>query len=119
MSGTTLYWTPDNTGETGDVFTIESVAAYTLPTVGIFTPTISGTYGSVYGDIGDGFSVGGGTEDEYKYWNAGLSLAVEKFTFDFRYWDTNIDQEVAGSGACVSQGLCDERFVFSAKVVLP
>jgi uncharacterized protein (TIGR02001 family) len=119
VSGTTLYWTPDNTGETGDVFTIESAAAYSLPSFGIFTPTISGAYGSVYGEFNDGFTVGGGTEDEYKYWNVGLALAVEKFTFDFRYWDTDIDQVSAGSGACVSQGLCDERFVFSAKVVLP
>lgn len=118
VSGTTLYWTPDNTGETGDVFTIESVAAYTFPTVGIFTPTLSGTYGGVYGDRDQGFTSGGtGTDDEYTYWNVGLALAVEKFTFDFRYWDSDID--VTTGGACVSQGLCDERFVFSAKVVLP
>jgi hypothetical protein len=118
VSGTTLYWSPDNTGETGSVFTIESVAAYTFPSVGIFTPTLSGTYGGVYGDNSEGYTVGGTTEDEYTYWNVGLSLAVEKFTFDFRYWDTDIDVVPPG-GACTSQGLCDERFVFSAKVVLP
>jgi uncharacterized protein (TIGR02001 family) len=117
VSGTTLYWTPENTGETGEVFTLESVAAYTLPQFGMFTPTISGTYGSVYGDLGDGFNIDGAGEDEYKYWNVGLVLAVEKFTFDFRYWDTDID--AVGGGFCANQGLCDERFVFSAKVMLP
>jgi uncharacterized protein (TIGR02001 family) len=118
-SGTMLYWSPDYSFETGDVFTIESSASYALPQFWIFSPAISGAYGSVYGDSKDGFSVGGTSEDEYKYWNAGLSLAVEKFTFDFRYWDSDIDVVGAGGTVCASQGLCDERFVFSAKVVLP
>ena len=39
---------------------------------------------------------------------AGFTLAVEKFAFDFRYWDTNIDL-----------GVYDERFVFAATVTLP
>ena len=117
-SGSTLYWSPDYSFNTGDVLTWESTAAYALPQFGIFAPSISGTYGSVYGDHKDGFSVGGTTKDDYSYWNAGISLAVEKFTFDFRYWDTDIDVTPPG-GACASQGLCDERFVFSAKVTLP
>lgn len=121
VSGTTLYWSPDGTLESGDIFTVESTAAYTFPVVFGFTPSLSGTYGTVYGDIDDGFSADGTREDEYSYWNVGLSLAIEKFTFDFRYWDTDIDVATAneGLGACVKQGLCDERFVFSAKIVLP
>jgi uncharacterized protein (TIGR02001 family) len=118
-TGTTLYWSDDYGLETGEVFTVESAASYALPQVGIFSPSISGVYGTVYGDIDENFSVGGGTEDEYSYWNVGLALAVEKFTFDFRYWDTDIDVENPGVGACVSEGLCDERFVFTAKVTLP
>lgn len=118
-SGTTLYWSSDYGLETGEVFTVESAAAYELPQLGIFSPSISGTYGTVYGDIDEGFSAGGGTEDEYSYWNVGLALAVEKFTFDFRYWDTDIDVVAPNLGACVNQGLCDERFVFTAKVTLP
>jgi hypothetical protein len=47
--------------------------------------------------------------DDYTYWNAGLALSVEKFTFDFRYWDTNIQDD----------GLADERFVFTASITLP
>ncbi len=118
-SGTTVYWSPDYSLETGDVFTVESVASYALPQVGIFSPSISGTYGTVYGDIKNGFSVGGDNDDKYSYWNVGLALAVEKFTFDFRYWDTNIDVTTPNGSVCVDQGLCDERFVFTAKVTLP
>lgn len=117
-SGTTLYWSPEYGGEVGEVFTIESAAAYALPALGIFTPSLTGAYGTVYGDRDDGFSVDGTREDEYSYWNVGLVLAVEKFTFDIRYWDTDIDR-VVGPGVCVSEGLCDERVVFTAKVTLP
>lgn len=117
-SGTTLYYSPEYGGEVGEVFTIESAAAYALPQVGIFNPSISGVWGTVYGDRNDGFSPGGTGAEDYQYWNAGLSLAVEKFTFDFRYWDTDIDV-TTGAGLCISEGLCDERFVFTAKVTLP
>jgi uncharacterized protein (TIGR02001 family) len=122
-TGTTLYWTDDYGLETGEVFTVESAASYALPQFGIFSPTISGVYGTVYGDKGDFTAGGRANDDDYSYWNAGLSLAVEKFTFDFRYWDTDIDVVEtgpdAGTGACVSRGLCDERFVFTTKVTLP
>ena len=110
-SGTTVYWTPDNTLETGELWTIESTAAYTLPAWRIFTPTISGVIGFQYAE-NDIFGV---NEDEFTYWNAGLALAVEKFTFDFRYWDTD-----GSSAFCEGAFLqCDERFVFTAKVTLP
>lgn len=118
-SGTTLYWSDDYGFETGEVFTVESVASYALPQVGIFAPSIGGTWGTVYGDRDEGFTAGGGHKDKYQYWNAGLTLAVEKFSFDFRYWDTDIDVVTPGAGACVNEGLCDERFVFTAKVTLP
>ena len=79
---------------------------------------INGLVGWQKGDSEDGYFVNViETDDEYNYWNAGLSLAVEKISFDFRYWDTNIGGDAAG--ICVVASLCDERFVFSAKVVVP
>ena len=100
-----VYWTDEGTFNTGEIVTYEGNAAYTLPSVGIFTPTVGGVLG--YVDFQDDDTL------SYTYWNAGLALAVEKFTFDFRYWDTDIDTIVAGDN------LSDERFVFTAKVVLP
>jgi uncharacterized protein (TIGR02001 family) len=99
-----LWYTPDQGGHYSETFTTESTLAYTLPACGIFTPTVSGLIGWSTAQ-NDGFFLG---EDDYTYWNAGMALAVEKFTFDFRYWDTNIDT-----------GTSDERFVFSASVTLP
>lgn len=92
------YYSP---GDGGDASTVEGTAAYELPAVGIFTPTVSGTYGWT-----ENFGAG-----DYSYWNAGVALAVEKFTFDFRYWDTDMTNAAAN--------LADERFVFTASITLP
>lgn len=110
-SGTTLYWTPDYSGELGDVFTLESAASYALPKVGMFQPAISGVWGTSYGDRDEGFVFGTNLKDRYSYWSAGLELAVENITFDFRYWDSDVR-----GGA---DGLADERFVFTTTVSLP
>ncbi|MEQ1714483.1 MAG: TorF family putative porin [Hyphomicrobium sp.] len=105
-----VYWTPDNFGETGSVVTIEGSANYTLGTFGIFTPTIGGTIGTA---LAENNIFGGG--DNYLYWNAGLALAVDKFTFDFRYWDTDLND-----ATCKGEAFqCDERFVFTTKITLP
>ena len=64
-----------------------------------------------YYDAWNGFS-------EYWYCNAGLALAVEKLTFDFRYWGTDASNATSDALTCIND-YCDSRFVFSAKVVLP
>jgi uncharacterized protein (TIGR02001 family) len=119
--GVTFYYTPDQSNY-AETWTVEGNLAYALPQVGIFAPTISGGVG--YSSDEDGkcpFYCGAdlnlvpgdpGYVEDYVYWNAGLILAVEKFSFDFRYWDTDISSED-------SLGLGDERFVFTAKVTLP
>jgi uncharacterized protein (TIGR02001 family) len=105
------WYSPDQS-DGGETYAVEGNAAYVLPAVGIFTPTLGGAYGW-QGTEEPGFLVVG---DDYTYWNVGLALAVEKFTFDFRYWDTDIGEADALAGVF---GLSDERFVFSAKVTLP
>ncbi len=95
-----FYYSPDYGGGTEYVY--EGALAYALPKVWIFDPTLSGTLG--YSD----FELG----NDYTYWNAGVTLAVDKIAFDLRYWDTD-----APSALCVAT--CDERFVFSATVTLP
>jgi hypothetical protein len=47
--------------------------------------------------------------DDYTYWNVGLSTTVDKFTFDVRYWDTDID----------NFDIAEERIVGTVKVTLP
>lgn len=116
-TGTIVYYSPDYYAETGPVWTIETLAAWTLPKVHIFTPVINGLVGWQKGDSDEGYTVNAGTDDEYYYWNAGLNVAVDNISFDFRYWDTNIGDDAAN--ICAVASLCDERFVFTAKVVVP
>ncbi len=105
-----IYFTPDQENYS-EGYTIEGTAAYQLRQIGIFTPTVSGLVGYTEADDADFF----GPSDNYTYWNAGLALAVEKFVFDFRYWDTNLDSAAGDTYF----GLDDERFVFTASITLP
>lgn len=106
--GTTLWLTPDQGYAATDNVSIEGAISYGLPRVAKFSPTISGLVG--YSDSGTnrfyptGFWLG---QQSYTYWNAGLSLAVDKLSLDFRYWDTSIPDR-----------LSDERFVLSASFYL-
>ena len=110
--GITTYYTPDQNNYP-ETWTIEGNLAYVLPQVHIFTPTISGGLG--YANDFDNAGAYSLYTDNYVYWNAGLSLAVEKLKFDFRYWDTNLDQ-IPGD---FYTGLSDSRFVFSVSATLP
>jgi uncharacterized protein (TIGR02001 family) len=121
--GATVYYSDDSYSSTGEVWTVEGTAAYTFHTIGPFTPTISGVVGHVEGDDPAYLAFNG--FDSYTYWNAGLALAVEKLTFDFRYWDTEgAENSVSTGGApgaffTCANNYCGERFVFSATVALP
>jgi uncharacterized protein (TIGR02001 family) len=104
--GGTVYYSPEYTGEVGASWTLEGTAAYELPSFHGFTPSISGTVGTIMFD--DNASAG----PDYTYWNAGISLAVDKLTLDFRYWDTDLP----ASGSPIFNA--DERFVASVKIDL-
>ena len=110
--GGVVYYSNEYQGAQNDVVTVEANAAYELPAVGKITPTISGLIGAQYGDAKRGFTLANGADD-LTYWNAGVTLAVDKFSFDFRYWDTDISNK---GGFCNGRVLqCDERFVFLGK----
>ena len=111
--GITAFYSPDYTSETGDVWTVEVGFSQALPTVGMFTPTFSALVGHQRGDDTAYRNLFGA--DDYTYWNAGLTLGfLEKWSIDFRYWDTNLD--AAPAGACQTAIFqCDERFVATLK----
>jgi uncharacterized protein (TIGR02001 family) len=125
--GGVVFFSPEYQGKQGEVWTVEGNAAYELPAVGPVTPTISGLIGGQYGDSASNkignlavgkFNLANG-KDELIYWNVGLTLAVEKFTFDFRYWNTDIANgpaPVKSAGFCTGTLLqCDGQFVFLGK----
>jgi len=102
-----LFWSPEGQFDSGEYFVYEGLLSYAVPAkIWIFDPTISGAVGHVDNQDFD---------SDYTYWNAGFALGVEKFTFDFRYWDTDTDTIHPTSG----NNLSDERFVFTASITLP
>ena len=119
--GGTVFYSPEYQAKQGDVWTVEGTAAYELPAVGPVTPTISALIGGQFGDAGKTtigaplvgkFTLGNGSDD-LAYWNVGVTLAVEKFSFDFRYWSTDISNT---NNFCNGRFLqCDDRFVFLGK----
>lgn len=113
--GFTAFWTPEGTGNTGEIWTFEGTLAHVLPKWRDITPTISGTLGYQFGEDSNAIYTLTYGDDNYLYWNAGISLGFhERFSIDFRYWDTN----VSGAGSCDTTSVfqCDERFVATAKV---
>ena len=120
--GVTLFYSPEYTNETGSVFTIEGTLAQNLPKIRDIVPSISGTLGYQAGDDVRFAALIGNGADDYLYWNVGLGLAFgDRFSLDFRYWDTNVKNDNAVNGFsnsfCTGQVFqCDERFVATAKV---
>ena len=99
--GVTNYWSPENTGETGnnDVLELSGEYAFGGKLFNFFSPSISGLVGWQWGEASKGGF-------DYTYWNVGLSLGfMENWSADIRYWDTDIS-------GCTSGVLsCDERVV--------
>ena len=116
-TGLTVFWSPEYTGETGSVWTFEGSAAYEFRKIGVFTPTVSGLLGWQTAGSSNWEAAFGNGRDNYLYWNAGLNLAVDKLSFDFRYWDTDVSSSGNFCNGPVFQ--CDSAFVFSVKVEVP
>lgn len=111
--GLTGFYSPEYTGKTGEVFTLEGVIAQELPKIGMVTPTVSALLGYQVGNTAAYRAIFGAGDDSYLYWNAGMTLAFhERFSIDFRYWDTDLPGGFCG----VRLFACDERFVATAKV---
>ena len=113
--GVTVFYSPEYTSKTGDVWTVEGTFAQVLPKLRDIVPTFSATLGYQAGDTLAFSTIIANGDDSYLYWNAGVSFAFhERFSIDLRYWDTNISDT---GGFCSGQTFqCDERFVATAKV---
>jgi uncharacterized protein (TIGR02001 family) len=104
------YWSPDYTGETGDVWTVEATFAQEVTKIRDIGITFSALYGYQSGDD-NAYALTFG-DDHYSYWNAGLTFGFhERFSIDLRYWDSDLD-------ICQDTKLlhCGSRFVGTAKV---
>ena len=119
--GFTVFYSPDYQYETGSVWTIEGTFSQVFPKFKAlhreWTPTFSALIGwQTASDKAVYVNNVTGDNDNYLYWNVGLTLGfLEKWSIDFRYWDTNIDKQ-PGFGSCSNDLFsCDQRFVGTLK----
>ena len=128
--GGTAYYSPEYQAKQGSVWTVEGSASYEFPAVGVVTPTVSALIGGQFGDSTgiDGFqkigkfNLGNGS-DSLAYWNVGITLAVEKLSFDFRYWGTDVSDKGGSTGNNFCKGVavtgsynqCGDQFAFIGK----
>jgi uncharacterized protein (TIGR02001 family) len=116
--GVTAFYSPDYQLESGATWTIETGFVQAFSKVWMFTPSVSALLGyqTNSGTASYRFSYGNG-EDQYFYWNAGLTLGfLEKWSLDLRYWDTDLSN--AGhfcDGDVTGTFQCDARFVATLK----
>jgi uncharacterized protein (TIGR02001 family) len=113
--GVTAFYSPDYQLESGQTWTIETGFVQAFSQFWMFTPSVSALLGYQTNTGTDSyrFSFGNG-DDEYLYWNAGLTLGfLEKWSLDLRYWDTDISN--AGDFCNLDTFQCDSRFVATLK----
>ena len=115
--GVTVFYSPNYTNDTGAVWTVEGAFAQVLPKIRDVVPTFSALIGYQAGDDARYTAFVANGASDYTYWNAGVNFGFgDRFSLDFRYWDTNISDT---GGFCTGRVLqCDERFVGTAKVHL-
>ena len=120
--GVTVFWSPEYQLELGSTWTVETGFTHVFPKFNAihrdWTPSFSALLGWQIneGNASYKFTYGNG-DDSYLYWNVGLTLGfLDKWSLDFRYWDTNLSSNTGGSAFCRGQTFqCDERFVATLK----
>jgi uncharacterized protein (TIGR02001 family) len=116
--GLTAFYSPDYQLESGRTWTFEAGFVQAFSPIWMVTPSISalGGFQTNRGTASYRFTYGNG-EDQYFYWNAGLTLGfLEKWSLDLRYWDTDLSN--AGhfcDGGATGTFQCDARFVATLK----
>lgn len=118
----TVFYSPDYQYEAGSVWTTEYSFTQVFPKFSAlhreWTPSFSALLGWQKATSDKAVYINNvtGDSDSYLYWNAGLTLGfLDKWSLDFRYWDTNIDK-APGFGSCSTDLFsCDQRFVATLK----
>ncbi len=99
-AGFTAYYSPEYTGNLGQTWFLETNFERKLFTRGRYEFVASGL-------VGFGLFEASSPMDDYTYWNAGLTVNVDKFALDVRYWDTD-NSDAFCSGPLFQ---CDARVV--------
>jgi uncharacterized protein (TIGR02001 family) len=120
--GVTAYWSPDYQLQSGSTWTFEGSFMQTFPKFKAlhreWTPSFSALLGYQTNEGTASYRASyGNLDDSYFYWNAGVSFGfLEKWSIDFRYWDTSLSNNKGGSTFCNGSTFqCDQRYVATLK----
>lgn len=103
-----VYYSPDNTLNTGDATYYEINGAYAVSDALGF----SAAYGNQTIEDPDG-APGGSEEDDYSTWNIGGTYALHGFSLDLRYHDNDIDAGSAIEDYTTGPDSYDSAVVFT------
>lgn len=131
--GANFYYSPDwlNTGAYGAYGSVTAKVAGPAVKVNIGPVDelgwyVSGEFGHYWLGTTD-LILGSVNLPDYNTWNLGLAITYKTFTFDFRYYDTDLSKTECfaltgdlrglngGGGALGSSNWCNPAFVFAAK----
>ncbi|MEQ1711328.1 MAG: TorF family putative porin [Hyphomicrobium sp.] len=84
--GANVAWTQQFYQDGGQVWTVESHAGLSLPTLGRLTGRLNGVLGIARSAQANVVAPGHG----YTYWNLGTELRIDRLVLDFRYWGTDV-----------------------------
>ena len=115
--GGTVYYSPEYQFKSGHVATFEGSFAHAFKEMYGITPTFSALIGVQRGNNSASYQANfGNLSDSYKYWNAGMTFARDKWSLDLRYWDTDASHKPGGSAFCNGSVFqCDQRFLGTIK----
>jgi uncharacterized protein (TIGR02001 family) len=113
----TIFVSPDYIGETGTTITFEDTVSKPLYKYHAIEFTGSASLG--YTDFLDKDKIPGipspGSLDSYYYYNVGVTAAFSKFSLDFRWWDTSLnDTRVQCGENKINQ--CGSAFAVTGKI---
>ena len=116
--GATVYYSPDSQFEVGPATTVEGTVSKPIYKYAGVDFAASGTVGGVFYDkstiyANTKFST---PQDDYVYFNAGITATYNAFSVDLRYWDSNADAGVSPCTTGVSVFQCGGAFAVTGKV---
>lgn len=115
--GATLFYSPEYQFRSGHVTTLEATYSHAFNEVGKITPTFSALIGKQWGSSNlnyVGFFGNGNTS--FTYWNAGMTFALDKWSLDLRYWDSDLKHNAGGAAFCTGSVFqCGSKFMGSIK----
>jgi uncharacterized protein (TIGR02001 family) len=120
--GVTVFYSPEYQYEAGAVWTIEGQFTQVFPKFKAlhreWTPSFSALLGYQAAASNNAVYINNVTldNDNYLYWNAGVTFGfLEKWSLDFRYYDTNIDRTAAAGNCTVTLFSCSQHYVATLK----